>query len=330
MKVASSHFLISICDREHVAQVRGKSIYKITNVALIPLSSQADADKAIAATREHLQRHNKAHLAEGDDTNSSSEDDVPSVTDSLVEEAAVDTTEVSDPVTGQRGPAQRRTSVAEDVMQRKGVYGRFADKWFSRKGWSAESRRTQGLTSDENLAAKSVPQDVESTMPKSEEQPASSSKPDTIPTEDQIAPSVNPEEIPKALDGEKDAATIALLPKVLQTTRMYFSSGNFFFSYEHDLSHGVGKQHANPSLPLFKQYDPLVSTSFVERHMMADSDSSSGTNILCHLLLKLASILSFFLSSKGLWVKDHSRLRPQTLSRAVWSLIRQRLQMTYN
>ncbi|KAF2624903.1 hypothetical protein BU25DRAFT_413079 [Macroventuria anomochaeta] len=267
LKIATSVFLISICGREQVAQVRDKPIYKITDVALIPLASQSEADKAITSTREHLQRHNKPRGTE-DDTDSESEDDAPSVTDSLVEEAAHAQTEVKDPVTGQRGPADKRSSVAEDVMQKKGVYGRFADKWFSRKGWSAESRRTQGLSSEEDLAAKNVPKNVDSTGPTKE---TDASKSDKLPSDENTTPdSVKPEDIPKALEGDKDATTIALLPRVLQTTKMYFSSGNFFYSYDYDLSHSIGNQPTNASVPLFKQYDPLffwnqhIVTPFIE------------------------------------------------------------------
>lgn len=260
LKIATSYFLISISDREQVAQIRGKPIYKITDVALIPLSSQADADKAIAATRDHLRRRNRAPGLEDDDTDSESDDGAPSVTDSVVEESPPAKNEVTDPVTGRKGSPHPQTSVAEDVIQRKGVYGRFADKWFSRKGWSADNRRMQGLSSDENLAAKNVPQNVDSVVPNEEEQPKSEAKPDAIPTGDKNVPeSVSPEAIPKALGGEKDAATIALLPKILQTTKMYFSSGNFFFSYEYDISHGIGQQQPSSSVALFKQFDPLVS-----------------------------------------------------------------------
>lgn len=259
LRIATSIFLISICGREQVAQVRGKPVYKITDVALIPLASQAEADKAITSTREHLQRHSKARGTGEDDTDSESEDDAPSVTDSLVEEAPPSPTEVKDPVTGQRGPADKRSSVAEDVIKKKGVYGRFADKWFSRKGWSADSRRTQGLSSDEDLAAKNVPKNVDSTGPVEE---ADASQPDQLPSDEKTMPdSVKPEDIPKALEGDKDATTIALLPRVLQTTKMYFSSGNFFYSYDYDLSHGIASQPTNASVPLFRQYDPLVSRS---------------------------------------------------------------------
>ncbi|RAR02293.1 SacI domain-containing protein [Stemphylium lycopersici] len=258
LKIATSYFLISISDREQVAQIRGKPIYKITDVALIPLSSQADADKAIAATRDHLRRRNRAPGSEDDEADSESDDGAPSVTDSVVEESPPPKNEVTDPVTGRKGSPHPQTSVAEDVIQRKGVYGRFADKWFSRKGWTADNRRMQGLSSDENLAAKNVSQNVDSAIPNDEDQPKSEAKPDAIPTDDKNLPEpVSPEAIPKALGGEKDAATIALLPKILQTTNMYFSSGNFFFSYEYDISHGIGQQQPSSSVPLFKQFDPL-------------------------------------------------------------------------
>jgi hypothetical protein len=259
--------LISISDREQVALIRGKPIYKITNVALIPLSSQADADKAIVATRDHLKRRNRAPGLDDEDTDSESEDGAPSVTDSIVEDSSSAPSEVKDTVTGQKGTAAQKTSVAEDVIQRKGVYGRFADKWFSRKGWSADNRRLQGLSSEENLAAKNVPQNVDSGMPKEEEQPKTESKPDAIPTSDKdISEPVSPEAIPKALSGEKDAATVALLPKILQTTKMYFSSGNFFFSYDYDISHGIGQQQPSSSVALFKQFDPLF---FWNQHIIS-------------------------------------------------------------
>lgn len=228
-------------------------------MSLIPLSSQTDADKAIASAREHAQRQHKAHAAGEDDTDTEDENDAPSVTESLVEDSSSAPREVKDPVTGQKVPGQRDTSVAADVIQRKGVYGRFADKWFSRSGWSTDSRRTQGLSSGENPAAKNPPKHVESIV-KEEGQAQSPSLEAALPTKDDNAPdAVKPEDIPTALVGQKDANTVALLPKILQTTRMYFSSGNFFFSYDYDLSHSVGSSRPNSSLPLFKQFNPLVS-----------------------------------------------------------------------
>jgi hypothetical protein len=260
LKIATSYFLISICGREQVAQVRGKPVYKIIDVAIIPLSSQSDADKAIASAREHLQRQSRAKAGDEGDEDSDSDDDGHSVVESLEEDPPAPREEVKDAVTGQKGPVDRRTSVAEDVIHKKGVYGRFADKWFSNKGWSADSRRVQSISSEEDLAKKSKPINVDSTIPNEEEQPASSPKVDALPVTDKDVPEpVSPEQIPKALAGQTDSTTVTLLPKILRTTKMYFTSGNFFFSYDYDLSRGVGQQQASSTLPLFKQYDSLVS-----------------------------------------------------------------------
>ncbi|ORY13401.1 SacI homology domain-domain-containing protein [Clohesyomyces aquaticus] len=269
LKVATSYFLISICGREQVAQIRGKPIYKITDVALIPLSSQSDADQAIVAAKEHIRRHNQAEAAGTDDeSEADSEDEAPSVSDSLDEEPSSRVLqEIKDPVTGQLGPVQRRTSVAEDVMQKRGMYGRFADKWFSKKGWSTESRRVQGLSSEDELARINATKNVESIVPKEEETPKSPSNPDGLPVKDTDAKEpVSPEDIPKALGGQKDSTTISLSPKILRTTKMYFSSGSFFFSYDYDLSHGIAQQEPNLSIPLYKQFDPLY---FWNHHIIA-------------------------------------------------------------
>jgi hypothetical protein len=254
-EVATSFFLISISGREQVAQIRGKAIYKITDVTLIPLASQFEADRAIGSARENIQRRKEAEGLGEDDYDSDSEEETASVTDSLVEDEPAARTEVKNPVTGQQRRLQRKTSVAEDVMQNKGLYGRFADKWFSKKGWKDDKRRTQGMN-------------VDSTMPKEdEENPKSPAKPDTLPVEDKdVSELVSPEDIPKALGGQKDSNANALLPKILRTTKMYFASGNFFFSYDYDLSRSIEQQQLSSNLPLHKQCDPLY---FWNQHIVA-------------------------------------------------------------
>ena len=327
LKVATSSFLITICGREQVAQVRGKPIYKITDVALVPLASQSEADAVVTSTREHLHRHSKARHVD-DDTDTESEDEAPSVTDSLVEDGAHTPTEVKDPLTGQKGPADRHTSVAEDVIQKKGVYGRFANKWFSRKGWSTDSRRTQGLSSEEDLVARKTPTNVDSTGPTEEEGAPPSDK---LPSDKKSTPdTVKPEDIPKALEGEKDATTVALLPRVLQTTKMYFSSGNFFFSYDYDLSHGVATQTQNTNIPLFKQYDPLVSMIYRAPIPLLIACSSSGINTSSHPSSKLVSIPLYCRSYKALLDSVRSQSRSPTTSQTASSLTRMRHQTTSN
>lgn len=52
--------------------------------------------------------------------------------------------QVDSPVTRPDGPERSTSNVAQDVLARKGQYGRFAERWFSKKGWSTEKRRAQG------------------------------------------------------------------------------------------------------------------------------------------------------------------------------------------
>ena len=144
-------------------------------------------------------------------------------------------------------------------MHKKGIYGRFAEKWFSKKGWSSESRRAQGL-SQEDLTSKSTLKNVESTIREAEMDSAGDLTSNTLVDADaNVKESLSPEEIPKALGGQHDTTTATLLPKILRTTKMYFASGNFFFSYDYDLSHSISNHNPNSTLALFKQFDPLVS-----------------------------------------------------------------------
>lgn len=198
---------------------------------------------------------------EADGHDSESEDDTASVTDSLIEDSAATSEETKDPIIGQKSPTERRTSVVEDVIQRKGVYGRFAEKWFSKKGWSSDKRRMQGMSSEEDLARNSTPVNVQSTVPTAEEHPTKGPGSAVLPVADKdTTESVSPEEISKAFEGSAGSTTVALLPKILRTTKMYFASGNFFFSYDYDLTRGIGQQISNSSVPLFKQADPLVGS----------------------------------------------------------------------
>lgn len=298
MKIATSIFLISISGREQVAQIFGKPIFKITDVALIPLSSQSDAEQAIASAREHVQRHNKTRSEEEEDSESENDDnDTLSVTDSIVDaEPNNAPEEIRDSVTGQKGPAERRTSVAEDVIHKKGMYGRFAERWFSKKGWSTESRRVQGLSSEEDLATADKPVDVDTSVPAETTNSASAVDGNEIPANENDAPEVvSPDEIPRAIEGQKNSTTTALLPKILRTTKLYFGSGNFFFAYDYDLSRGIGNQQAQSNLPLFLQTDPLVgghhSSLFCS---ILTSHSISGIRIYCYPSLTPDNIASRF------------------------------------
>jgi hypothetical protein len=75
-------------------------------------------------------------------------------------------------------------------------------------------------------------------------------------------PMASPADVAKALEAPTDQKTVALLPKLLRTTKLYFASKSFFFSYEYDLSRRLDKQlPLASSQPLFQQFDPLVRGS---------------------------------------------------------------------
>ncbi|GME25158.1 Synaptojanin [Neofusicoccum parvum] len=270
LQAAKSSFLIAISRRELVAQVRGKPIYVVTDVALIPLASQAEANNAIAQARESQKRHRGS---EGNGEDSGSESDTDTDTDTSSDHLTVDESLPDTPPQEAEKDAttatalDQRTSVAEDVIGRKGVYGRFAQRWFSRKGWSAEGRRMQGMSSDEDLAQKPKSR---SPAPAPQDEPAAAAATASSPVSPPasgFAATVKPtQELAENLPKPSDNTTGTLLPKILKTTKLYFSSRSFFFSYDFDLSRSLGKQReTHSSLPLFKLYDPLF---FWNKHII--------------------------------------------------------------
>ena len=155
-------------------------------------------------------------------------------------------------------PDRSTNNVIEDVIGKKGQYGRFAERWFSRKGWTTEKRRAQGMsTADEEPRSASTqdalqnpdatndaaatPVDLNSsgqTTKRDKEKQRNESPPDN-----QTANVVN-----------------TLLPKLLRTTRMLLSSRSFFFSYDLDITRRLGNQNTKSSeLSLHKSVDLLVS-----------------------------------------------------------------------
>ncbi|MCJ1228694.1 hypothetical protein MMC12_005355, partial [Toensbergia leucococca] len=56
LTVASTSYLISITRRQQIAQIRGKPIFVVTGVVIIPLSSQSDARNAIQEAKESLKK----------------------------------------------------------------------------------------------------------------------------------------------------------------------------------------------------------------------------------------------------------------------------------
>ncbi|TVY49761.1 Phosphatidylinositide phosphatase [Lachnellula occidentalis] len=239
--VSKSSFLISITRRQQVALIQGKPIFCITEVAITPLASRAEATASITHTQTSLQgKVADNHATDDSDTDAEEGEISAAVGDDVDDEelppAVVDST-----------PAEhkRTSSVAEDVISRKGGYGRFAKKWFSKKGWTADQRRNLGMTA----ATSDVDDPSTSLVPVSKSAVA----------ENIVSP--NPRDLKP-----KDSAA-SLLPKLLRTTQILFgSSQSFYYSYDYDITRSIlNRRPTNSEIPLHAQVDPLY---FWNKHIM--------------------------------------------------------------
>jgi hypothetical protein len=289
LSVSASSFLIVITQRHQVAQIKGKAVYTIKDVAIIPLASQAEATQAISQAQERVKKQAAAtggQPSDESDTSDYEEDNV--LSDDEVynsdDPSARRSSRSRDPSPVPRSRTRvhtRKTSVAEDVIGRKGLYGRFADRWFSQRGWSVEQRRTQGMTAEVGTT------DTHSNVQPAVEDPQripkvsiSESEPRN-PTDTGPAPSS-----PTRLKADNvNSVASSLLPKLLRTTRILFGSSNFFFSYECDITRSPAALEQPPlSTPLHQSVDPLVSDRVdIRRDRDIDEsdrcDSTSGTGI---------------------------------------------------
>ena len=208
----------------------------MTNVVCIPLSSSAEAAECLEQTKRALSRAKGAPEEATSESDTANEDD--EYGDNLTSVENDENSAVSSPGrerTSSPHPAGR--SIIQDVIGRKGQYGRFAERWFSRKGWSVERRRSQGMSSGVELPRPSLGAETD---PK-----ASTAKLDPDAIEDPVA----------------DVA-ITLLPKLLRTTKMLLTSHSFFFAYDMDITRRVGAQPAwGTDLPLHKEVEWLVRDS---------------------------------------------------------------------
>lgn len=160
------------------------------------------------------------------------------------------------------------TSVAEDVISRKGQYGRFAERWFWKKGWSTEKKRAQGMST-----AATGDSPVDRRIVDSEKSDQTSSYTSAITQGVSGLLGSRKETAEQPLDKNQTEASnthnvaATLLPKLLRTTRILFGSRSFFFSYEYDITRRLGSPEVrNSEIPMHKIVDPLVSSPFHLEH----------------------------------------------------------------
>ncbi len=207
LTVSKSSFLVSITRRQQVAQIYGKPIYVVTEVAITPLASRAEAESSIANTEAALKKGtvDGGREAEESDTDGD-EDELSAGVGNDVDDYdhLPDSTGDLRSVSGEH---KKTSSVAEEVMARKGGYGRFAQKWFSRKGWTVDQRRNMGMTGSEtSIGAPS----------------AMESAPETTLVKDEEVSELNNETAEDLrINGARDVAA-GLLSKLLRTTQILF------------------------------------------------------------------------------------------------------------
>ena len=128
----------------------------ISDVSLVPLSSQDEATKSILQTKATLKKAPSGTDGVLSDSDVSDDDeDKAEHDDDGISEASPVSAELppADDLASQErpdGPNRSTSNVAEDVIEKKGQYGRFADRWFSKKGWTSDKRRTLGMSADES------------------------------------------------------------------------------------------------------------------------------------------------------------------------------------
>lgn len=252
--------MIAITGREQVAQIFGKPVYVVTDVALLPLSSQSEAEKAVAAA-VHQRDATAGTEDDSSDAGSTADDsnDVHSAGD--VQEAPSPTDDVRSK--SDKDETTATTNIAEDVFSRRGPYGKFASQWLIKKGWGIP-----GIGAPRKIA-EIAPGSTQSANPASlqQQQPVNSvrvvtSSPDTGgPNVEQTRQS-RPvgQDANDATPGEKDTA-IPLLPKLLRSTRLILSSRSFYFSYDFNLTRRLGDPRMLNAKPLgHEDIDPRVCT----------------------------------------------------------------------
>lgn len=235
-----------------MAQISNCPIYVVTGVNIIPLTSYKDASSVILQARRNLEAESNTQTPETNDESDTSEEEdhhlfCPTESIQLASKA----------------PAVESSSVAEDVIGKRGQYGRFAERWFSRKGWSTDQKRMLGM-STKNVAdggsASSIPErarEVDAGGPDSED--FSKSNP---PSNEQglQANQVGNDKFSGRLAEQSINAT--LLPKLLKTTSLLLASRNLYFAYDYDITRRLGSQERkSEDVPLYRSVDPMVCQS---------------------------------------------------------------------
>ena len=252
--------LILILGREEVAKLYGSPIYVVTRVLLVPLDSQLGARNAIDAARKSSEKGaGKSLSPEVEHEASDSEHGDVDETSDRSEQLSPSSQEEENLGDHRANKDKRKSSIAQDVIERRGQYGRFVERWFSRKGWQGipESRINEavhvGLT----------PQYRQNS---------------------------------ETLSISTSSRSGNLLPKLLHTVRMLLESRSFFFSYDIDISARIGhREKTSSKIPFHRSFDPDF---FWNRHLLSPLIDSGQSGFVLPLIQGFVGQRAFDSSKK--------------------------------
>lgn len=268
LDLVATKYLISITQREQVANFRGKPIYSIKDVTLIPLTSQSDAEHAILGAQTALKQGKQTSAEDTEESDIEDDAETGSVNDETPDQAAEALQAPDNTV------LKKSTTFVKDVVQDKGRYGRFANRWFSKSGWAASGRKRQGMSEEEKMTAEQA-READKVLPSDEQASHTIDVPEAAET---LTPEESTKETQKSPTG---TGTIeSLTPRILRSARLYFSASSFFFSYDHDLSTSL-QTSSTSTLPLWKRFDPLF---FWNRNLLSPIIDAGHSNFGLPLL----------------------------------------------
>ncbi|KAH7148891.1 SacI homology domain-containing protein [Dactylonectria macrodidyma] len=258
--VSRRNYLVTITRRQQVAQISGYPIYVVTEVAVTPCVSKSGAEESIRRTSLHLSR--RVRDISEDSESSDEEVELPSRASDEVDDAVIED--------GDAQPDSARSSVAEDVIRRRGSYGRFAQRWFSRSGWTMDQKRNMGLSN-----SPAVPEELV-----------------------QPTPELSAKKVPIEEDLNNGPNEPELLPKLLRTVQVLFgSSKSFYFSYDFDITRSLSKRDSpiNTEAPLHSQVDPIF---FWNRHLLQPFVTTGHDSLALPLMQGFVGQQSFVVDSQ--------------------------------
>lgn len=307
--VSRLSYLITITGRQEVAQIRGFPVYVVTDVALTPCTSQTEAEAAIRHTSIQLRRASRiAEDADGATTGSDT-DTASLFTPDDADDVQSDREEPAD----NDGKAhERHSSIAENVIRKRGSYGRFAQRWFSSSGWQQEQKRSLGV-SETNGTPK--PEVVDKTS--AGDTDSKSSKEVKANKEDRnLGKAVVAETADKGVETAVSTGE-SLIPKLLRMAHIWFgTSRSFYFSYDVDLTRHLGISDSVPSgVPLYDTADPLF---FWNRHMLRPFEAANESAFLLPLMQGFVGQRLFVMDSRPPQVDSDKS--PESMELSDWKL----------